>query len=123
MDKAVNPVGWFEIYVSDMTRARDFYTAVFGRELTALPEIGDEGEMSAVGLGDKEGALIVHVTSGSPSEQAGLRANDVIRSVNGHAISDLSNFAAVWHEQIGLGDATLKVWRDQAERSVVMPSP
>ena len=47
MEKPANPVGWFEIYVSDMTRARDFYTAVFGRELIALPEIGEGGEMYA----------------------------------------------------------------------------
>ena len=45
MDKVANPVGWFEIYVSDMTRAKTFYTAVFGRELTSLPAIGDGGEM------------------------------------------------------------------------------
>ena len=45
MEKAANPVGWFEIYVADMARARAFYTAVFGRELTALPEIGEDGEM------------------------------------------------------------------------------
>ncbi len=25
-----NPVGWFEIYVQDMERAKAFYTAVFG---------------------------------------------------------------------------------------------
>lgn len=28
-----NVVGWFEIYVSDMARARAFYEAVFGQEL------------------------------------------------------------------------------------------
>ncbi|MCU0757256.1 MAG: VOC family protein [Xanthomonadales bacterium] len=31
-----NPVGWFEIYVQDMARARDFYEAVFVVRLTAL---------------------------------------------------------------------------------------
>ena len=25
-----NPVGWFEIYVQNMTRAKAFYAAVFG---------------------------------------------------------------------------------------------
>jgi uncharacterized protein len=36
-----NPVGWFEIYVDDMQRAKAFYTAVFGVEFTSLesPEI------------------------------------------------------------------------------------
>lgn len=31
-----NPVGWFEIYVQDMTRARAFYEAMLGVPLTKL---------------------------------------------------------------------------------------
>jgi uncharacterized protein len=31
------PVGWFEIYVEDMARARAFYEAVFGVSLERLP--------------------------------------------------------------------------------------
>jgi predicted enzyme related to lactoylglutathione lyase len=31
-----NPVGWFEIYVDDMTRARTFYEAVFQISLQPL---------------------------------------------------------------------------------------
>lgn len=33
----VNPVGWFEIYVQDMNRARAFYEAVFSTKLGKLP--------------------------------------------------------------------------------------
>lgn len=42
-----NPVGWFEIYVQDMTRARKFYEAVLDVELTPLaaPSDGPEVEM------------------------------------------------------------------------------
>ena len=32
-----NPVGWFEIYVQDMDRARKFYEAVFQTTLQPLP--------------------------------------------------------------------------------------
>lgn len=32
-----NPVGWFEIYVQDMDRARTFYEAVFETSLEKLP--------------------------------------------------------------------------------------
>ena len=32
-----NVVGWFEIYVQDMSRARKFYEAVFEVQLTKLP--------------------------------------------------------------------------------------
>lgn len=31
-----NPVGWFEIYVEDMNRAKAFYEAVFGVQLSRL---------------------------------------------------------------------------------------
>ena len=34
-----NPVGWFEIYVDDMARARGFYEQVFGVQLTRLDGI------------------------------------------------------------------------------------
>ncbi len=32
-----NPVGWFEIYVQDMARARAFYETVLGTKLESLP--------------------------------------------------------------------------------------
>ena len=38
-----NPVGWFEIYVQDMNRAKAFYETVFAGELTKLP--GPDFEM------------------------------------------------------------------------------
>ena len=40
-----NPVSWFEIYVQDMERAKAFYEAVFGIQLTRLE--GTEFEMWA----------------------------------------------------------------------------
>jgi uncharacterized protein len=57
---AGNPVGWFEIYVQDMARARRFYEAVLGVALTKL-ESGDldmwafPGDQQRYGTG---GALI-----------------------------------------------------------------
>ena len=33
-----NPVGWFEIYVQDMKRAKAFYEGVFGFKLDKLPD-------------------------------------------------------------------------------------
>ena len=38
-----NPVGWFEIYVDDMARARAFYETVFGARLEPLGDPGDTG--------------------------------------------------------------------------------
>src|SRR5687767_8437821 len=38
-----NPVGWFEIYVDDMSRAKGFYESVLGVSLEPLPlPEGDE---------------------------------------------------------------------------------
>jgi len=37
-----NPVGWFEIYVDDMARARKFYETTLGLELTDLKSPGIE---------------------------------------------------------------------------------
>jgi len=37
-----NPVGWFEIYVQDMPRARAFYEAVFGASFSQLESPGIE---------------------------------------------------------------------------------
>jgi predicted enzyme related to lactoylglutathione lyase len=55
-----NPIGWFEIYVQDMARARGFYETVLGRKLEKLDAGGLEmwsftGEMQAPGAA---GALV-----------------------------------------------------------------
>ena len=43
-----NPVGWFEIYVKDMARARKFYEGVFETKLDRIgPPGGDDLEMWA----------------------------------------------------------------------------
>lgn len=39
-----NPVGWFEIYVQDMNRAKTFYEAVFGAKLEKLDDVGEGPE-------------------------------------------------------------------------------
>ncbi len=72
MDKPGNPVGWFEIHVSDMARARAFYTAVFERQLSSLPEIGEGGEMYAFawieGAAGAAGALVRQPNCGGPGK-------------------------------------------------------
>ena len=58
-----NPVNWFEIYVSDMDRAAEFYSKVLGKELMEIPS-PDEGQMKAFpweeGAANASGALINH---------------------------------------------------------------
>ena len=40
-----NPVGWFEIYVTDMDRAKAFYGDVVQRDFTPAPMSGGDMEM------------------------------------------------------------------------------
>lgn len=59
----MNPVGWFEIYVKDMTRAKSFYEKVLGTPLSKLPQSGDSlDDMWAFpmnqGAGGASGALV-----------------------------------------------------------------
>lgn len=39
---ANNPVGWFEIYVQDMNRAKEFYQVVLKHKLEKLPNVDME---------------------------------------------------------------------------------
>ena len=50
-----NPVGWFEIYVQDMPRAKAFYEAVFNKKLEKL-DMSPELEMWAFPWVDGTGA-------------------------------------------------------------------
>ena len=59
-----NPVGWFEIYVRDMARAKAFYESLLGRTLHQLPEPAgpDSPEMLVFDMDDTtfgaSGALV-----------------------------------------------------------------
>ena len=64
-----------------------------------------------------------HDASNARGSPASLKENDVIRSVNGQTVRRLKDFAIVWKERVRFGDATLNVWRNQAELSVVIPAP
>lgn len=84
-----NPVGWFEIYVKDMERAKRFYEAVFAIKLTELPQSGEslsgmfgfpiepEGKGAAGALAKMDGAptgpggSIVYFTSNDCEVEAG----------------------------------------------------
>ncbi len=57
MSPLPNPVGWFEIHVQDLHRARIFYEAVFKRTLAPLPS-GDPSIEILMFSGDPQGAGI-----------------------------------------------------------------
>lgn len=64
-----NPVGWFEIYVQEMPRAKSFYEAVFGAALTQLS--GGEVEMWAFPMGSEAPGA-----SGALVRYAGFKSGD-----------------------------------------------
>ena len=75
-----NPVGWFEIYVQDMSRAKAFYEAVLGVTLEALnmPDLemlSFPANMTAPGCG---GALVRadNVASGGNSVMVYFNCED-----------------------------------------------
>jgi len=101
MANEMNPVGWFEIYVSDMARARSFYETVLGVTLTKIPQSGGslddmwafpmrQGGSGATGaLAKMEGApsgpggTIVYFVCNDCAEQA-RRA----KQAGGHVVKD-----------------------------------
>ena len=53
-----NPVGWFEIYVKDMERAKKFYESVFNVSLTQLPTPVPDIEMWSFPMVEDAGGVI-----------------------------------------------------------------
>ncbi len=66
----------------------------------------------SVGLGERKAAIVVAVSPGGPSEQAGIREGDVVLKVNGGDISSATDLTRA----VGLakaGDSVrMEVWRD-----------
>jgi len=86
-----------------------------------LKDIESQGEMSAVGLGDRNGVLVVAVPATSKAARIGLKENDVVRAVSGQQVKSLRDFADLYGKQASSGRVSLKLWRDQAEVSLEVP--
>ena len=68
-------------------------------------------------FGAKEGGVLVsRVTKDSPAEKAGLKAGDVITSVNGDRVRDTNDLVDELRDKDG--DVTLGIVRDKKESSV-----
>jgi predicted enzyme related to lactoylglutathione lyase len=104
---ANNPVGWFEIYVQDMARARAFYEAMLGLRLERLP--GPDIEMWAFPM-DMEapgsaGALVraEGCPSGGNSTLVYFRCDDCatearrVKSAGGDVVKDKFSIGEYGH--------------------------
>jgi len=70
------------------------------------------------GLDDTRGALVSDVTDDSPAKKAGLKAGDVILSVNGEAIDDSTTLPRLIGRVSPGDDVKLKVMRDGDQRNI-----
>lgn len=71
----------------------------------------DENSAKALGLDSARGALVSNVTPGDPAEEGGVRAGDVIVSVNGVDIDDAGDLTRKIGNLLPGAKITLSVWR------------
>ncbi len=72
----------------------------------------DETDAHALGLPKPEGVLVQDIISGSPAEKAGIRAGDVILSVNGKEVNAPNELQIVVAEHVPGDIVTLRIFRD-----------
>ena len=71
------------------------------------PEVAE-----SFGLDDAHGALVANVVADSPAEKAGMRAGDVIRSMNGKPLDEFKALPRRVAEQKHGSEAAFEVWRN-----------
>lgn len=78
----------------------------------------DKNTATALGLDEPKGALVADVTRGDPAEQAGIRAGDVIISINDMPVEDPSDLT----RRIGAitpgAKTKVTLWRDGKKKNV-----
>ncbi len=80
---------------------------------TVTPDIAE-----SMGMDKPRGALVADVTTGSPSEKAGIDAGDVIVEFNGRPITDSKELPRVVAETEVGKEVALKVIRDGKEQEI-----
>ncbi|MBS0376330.1 MAG: DegQ family serine endoprotease [Proteobacteria bacterium] len=88
-----------------------------GRIGVLVQEVGQQ-LADSFGLDRPRGAIVAQVEANGPAAKAGLKAGDVILSVNGQAIERSGQLSAVISQMKPGSHAELEVWRDRASRKV-----
>jgi serine protease Do len=70
-------------------------------------------------FGAKDGVLVASVGDDSPAARAGIKAGDVITSINGHAVRSLYDLVRELADA-GEGDATVGIVRDRKSTTVTV---
>ena len=98
---------------------RDFGEFMFGsgdgRLGVSVESLGDQLRGY---FGVKQGVLVLSVREGSPAASAGVKAGDVITSVNGHSVDEPSDVASEIRRMDGGGEFTLEISRDRKTQTL-----
>jgi serine protease Do len=78
------------------------------------------GIADSLGMKNTEGAIVDEPQSGSPAARAGIKAGDVITSVNGTAVKDSSDLARKIAGIAPGSSVKLGMWRNGAETDVTL---
>ena len=82
-----------------------------------LSAIGDEAA-EELKLDSQDGVLVMEVRPDGPAEKAGLKANDVIRQVDGQAIADVQGFVGILGKSKPGQEVTFQIIREQHEQEI-----
>src|SRR5687768_2560906 len=108
------PVDRARKVIQDLLRFGEVHAAWIGAVTATLtPE-----EAKRLGQSAQRGALVVRVFSGSPAEQAGLRAGDVITSVAGKPVDSRESFSTATATLAASQPVTLSIIRSGSTRTV-----
>ncbi len=80
---------------------------------------GVEGQLARF-LGAAEGVLVRHVRDGSPAQEAGLRAGDLILSVGERSVREPRDVARAMRAWDGDGDIPVEVLRDREKTALLL---
>lgn len=78
----------------------------------------DENTARALGLGKPRGAIVGSVQAGEPADKAGVKAGDIILTVNGQEIADSSQLLRTIAALKPGETAKLVVWRNGQNKSI-----
>ena len=84
-----------------------------------LKNIESEQEMSAYGLFDRHGVIIVEIKNDSPFKSSGLNNQDVIVQLENVGVNDIAQFIRKYQEKIGLNHLTFTLVRNQKKIKLI----
>ena len=119
----IKPVGWFEIYVQDMARAKAFYEAVFSVQFEKLEGPDSSFEMwSFPGFmdeGDGAPGALVKMQNGGPTSGNGVIVYFICKDCAVEAGRVVSNGGKVIKEKFALGQHSFSALIADTEGNVI----